>query len=111
SFSIFFFFGCICEYFGYGCHYYYEKAVHSFTYSKTYCGKFISMYLEFGINLAFVFFVVIADTLTVIKLKVSSNVSFDFFLFLSTHFPFFFYCFFFFVSLLLITPLGEGQGV
>lgn len=56
-----------------GCHYFYEKSVHTFTYSNTRCGLFISMYLEFGINLAFVFFVVIADTLTVIKLKVSSN--------------------------------------
>uniref|UniRef100_A0A0N5AH78 G_PROTEIN_RECEP_F1_2 domain-containing protein n=1 Tax=Syphacia muris TaxID=451379 RepID=A0A0N5AH78_9BILA len=58
-----------------GCHYYYLKNEHTFTYSKTSCGEFISMYLEFGINLAFVFFVVVADTLTVIKLKVSSKVS------------------------------------
>lgn len=60
-----------------GCHYYYDRSVMLFVYSEALCGRIISLYFEFYVNLVFVIFVVVLDILTFWKLnkmiKVMSN--------------------------------------
>lgn len=58
-----------------GCHFYFDRTMMLFIYSDTLCGKIISNYFEFYVNLTFVIFVVSLDILTFWKLNKSLKVS------------------------------------
>uniref|UniRef100_A0A183TWY1 G_PROTEIN_RECEP_F1_2 domain-containing protein n=1 Tax=Toxocara canis TaxID=6265 RepID=A0A183TWY1_TOXCA len=58
-----------------GCHYFFEKTFLNFVYSQTQCGLFMSSKFEFCINIMFVIFIMLVDTLTSIKLKISAKVN------------------------------------